>query len=109
VIVKSDEKRVVVRDVFSSQKIELFRPTHDFYRGLIKKQIIHGFLFQKQGLGFLSQGFLIHPQWALRSIEKISKKVSFTLDQQLDVLFDFAKKHLLYSRNPNLDVKKIYT
>jgi hypothetical protein len=108
-IAKVQETSMVVTDLLQGGKLSVTSKADEIYRGLEKKNIFQGFLFELGDVNHISQGLVLHPQRVVSQIKKrlkIAKKSpEFAAKAELSRLASTQMRHL---RHRHVDPKTIY-
>jgi hypothetical protein len=108
-IAKVQETSMIVTDLIQGGKISVTSKGNEIYRGLEKKNIFQGFLFELGDLNHISQGLVLHPQRVAGQIKKrlkvAKKSPEFAAKAELSRLASTQMRHL---RHRHVDPKTIY-
>ncbi|MEZ4743070.1 MAG: hypothetical protein R3B45_11585 [Bdellovibrionota bacterium] len=107
-VMKSAEKKLVVKDLFTKKKIEILGQGIHYFQQYSRPVIFQGFLFNFLECNHLSNGLVIHDFETNKYILKNIKKVCASDIDWLDELFLLGKQNLTYTRLRNITAKAAY-
>ncbi|MEN9834598.1 MAG: hypothetical protein RL011_791 [Pseudomonadota bacterium] len=105
---KISEKQMTLVDLIDSARISIQAKPREHFRGIEKRTIIQGFVFNLGSRHYLSSGIILHPLKANRLIKKhIKQKLKNGLNRK-QVLPLLAILQLRYLRHKHVHPKLIY-
>ncbi len=107
-IQKISEKTMTLVDLIDSARISIQAKPREHFRGIEKKTIIQGFLFNLGLHHYLSSGLILHPLKANRLIKKLIKQNLKSGHNRKQVLPLLAVLQLRYLRHKHVHPKLIY-
>lgn len=106
---KVQEKSVVIQDLITPAKLTAVARTGETFRGLERKTVFQGFVFELDGKLHLSQGLILHPPKATKIVRRLlklaQKSDNFTRRGFLCRMASYQVKHL---RHRHVDPKALY-
>jgi len=105
---KISEKQMTLVDLIDSARISIHAKPREHFRGIEKKTILQGYVFNLGTFHYLSSGIVLHPLKANRLIKKLIKQSLKDGHNRKQVLPLLANLQLRYLRHKHVHPKLIY-
>lgn len=107
---KISESHIFLKDLSNPKvKHKVSRPDFESFDGILKHDIIQGFLYKIDGQLWLSRGLIFHPYKAYRTIKKnVRKHIKQENSQMILMLNQLARQQLRHKRHEHVNPKIFY-